>query len=143
MYPLLFRTVAVRLDPERAHHLAMRAIRTAGHVPGVSHAVRASWGRRPARAMPARRDGGPLDRPVPGVLGLAAGMDKDADTALGMDMLGFGFVEVGTVTAHAQPGNDRPRLWRHVPDRARAGCDLSTHDQRPKLLVNLGGTVVR
>src|SRR5690606_35647620 len=39
-------------------------------------------------------------------------------TVLGMDMLGFGFVEVGTVTALAQPGNERPRLWRHPDERA-------------------------
>ncbi|UNX53430.1 quinone-dependent dihydroorotate dehydrogenase [Georgenia sp. TF02-10] len=110
MYRLLFRTLAVRLDPERAHHLALAAIRGVARVPGLAGLVRATLGRRPARPAAV----GPLARPVPGVLGLAAGMDKDADAVLGMDMLGFGFVEVGTVTARPQPGNDRPRLWRHV-----------------------------
>ncbi|GAA1631516.1 quinone-dependent dihydroorotate dehydrogenase [Georgenia ruanii] len=118
MYPLLFRAVAVRLDPETAHRLAMRLIRTVSHVPVLSDAVRATLGRRPASPVPPAADGGPLARAVPGRLGLAAGMDKDADTVLGMDMLGFGFVEVGTVTALAQPGNERPRLWRHVDLRA-------------------------
>ncbi|MPV37644.1 quinone-dependent dihydroorotate dehydrogenase [Georgenia subflava] len=118
MYPLLFRALAVRLDPERAHLGAMRLIRAVARVPVLSDAVRATLGRRPARTVPSVDDGGPLARPVPGVLGLAAGMDKDADTVLGMDMLGFGFVEVGTVTALPQPGNDRPRLWRHVELRA-------------------------
>ena len=112
-YRLLFDSVLVRLDPERAHHLALRLIRTAAAVPGVSHAVRATLGRRPATAVRTT-----LGRDVPGVLGLAAGMDKDAATALGMDMLGFGHVEVGTVTAHAQPGNERPRLWRHPAEGA-------------------------
>lgn len=114
MYRLLFRTLAVRVDPERAHVLALRMIRTVSKVPVLSDAVRATLGRRPAVPVPADDAGGPLPRPVPGVLGLAAGMDKDADTVLGMDMLGFGFVEVGTVTARPQPGNERPRLWRHV-----------------------------
>ncbi|WP_043500718.1 quinone-dependent dihydroorotate dehydrogenase [Georgenia sp. SUBG003] len=114
MYRLLFRTLAVRVDPERAHLLALGAIRTVARVPVLSAAVRATLGRRPSHPVPAAADGGPLARPVPGVLGLAAGMDKDADTVLGMDMLGFGFVEVGTVTARPQPGNERPRLWRHV-----------------------------
>ncbi|WP_447925265.1 quinone-dependent dihydroorotate dehydrogenase [Georgenia muralis] len=118
MYQVLFRTVALRLDPERAHVLAMGLIRSAARVPGLAGTLRATLGRRPARPVPARSAGGPLARPVPGVLGLAAGMDKDADTVLGMDMLGFGFVEVGTVTAVAQPGNERPRLWRHVDRRA-------------------------
>ncbi|MFH5822998.1 quinone-dependent dihydroorotate dehydrogenase [Georgenia sp. AZ-5] len=118
MYPLLFRTVAVRLDPETAHHLAMGLIRTVSRVPGLSHAVRATLGRRPARPVTAVAEAGPFARPVPGLLGLAAGMDKDADTVLGMDMLGFGFVEVGTVTARAQPGNETPRLWRHPEMRA-------------------------
>lgn len=114
MYSLVFRLLAVRLDPERAHHLAMALIRGVARVPLLSHAVRATLGRRPRRPVTTPR----LPRAVPGVLGLAAGMDKDADTVLGMDMLGFGFVEVGTVTAVAQPGNDRPRLWRHVGLRA-------------------------
>ncbi|GAA4433022.1 quinone-dependent dihydroorotate dehydrogenase [Georgenia halophila] len=108
LYRLLYSGVAVRLDAERAHLLAMRLIRGVAAVPVLSDAVRATLGRRPDR--PVHVPG--LRRPVPGVLGLAAGMDKDASAVLGMDMLGFGFVEVGTVTAHAQPGNDRPRLWR-------------------------------
>lgn len=108
-YRLLFRTVLVRLDPERAHERALALIRLAGALPGLSHALRATLGRRPGAqvTVPA------LERQVPGLLGLAAGMDKDAATVLGMDLLGFGHVEVGTVTAHAQPGNERPRLWRH------------------------------
>jgi dihydroorotate dehydrogenase len=54
----------------------------------------------------------------PGPLGLAAGFDKDARATSGLGTLGFGFVEVGTVTARAQPGNPRPRLFRLPADRA-------------------------
>jgi len=113
LYGLLFRSVLVRADPERAHELALRLIRGVAATPVLSHAVRATLGRRPRTAVRT-----PLGRSVPGVLGLAAGMDKDAATVLGMDMLGFGHVEVGTVTAHPQPGNDRPRLWRHPAEGA-------------------------
>lgn len=118
LYHLLFRSVLVRIDPEDAHNRAMSAIRGAAAVPGLSHLVRATLGRRPARPVTTALGLSTLGRPVPGVLGLAAGMDKDARTVLGMDMLGFGHVEVGTVTAHAQSGNERPRLWRHPQDRA-------------------------
>ena len=54
----------------------------------------------------------------PGPLGLAAGFDKDARGVAGLSALGFGFVEVGTVTARAQPGNERPRMFRLTADRA-------------------------
>ena len=113
LYRLLFRTLLVRVDPERAHELALGLIRGVAAVPGLSHAVRATLGRRPAAPVRTR-----LGRAVPGVLGLAAGMDKDATTVLGMDMLGFGYVEIGTVTAHPQEGNERPRLWRHPAEQA-------------------------
>src|ERR1700722_9604980 len=54
----------------------------------------------------------------PGPLGLAAGFDKDARGTSVLGAIGFGFVEVGTVTAQAQPGNPKPRLFRLMADRA-------------------------
>ncbi len=54
----------------------------------------------------------------PSPLGLAAGFDKDATTFKGLATLGFGFIEVGTVTAQAQEGNGKPRIWRSPPQRA-------------------------
>lgn len=113
LYRLFFRSVLVHTDPEFAHHAAMTLIGVAGRTPVVHRLVRATLGRRPA-PVPDAADGGPFVRPVPGRLGLAAGLDKDATAILGLDALGFGFVEVGTLTPRAQPGNDRPRLWRHV-----------------------------
>ncbi|WP_152190440.1 quinone-dependent dihydroorotate dehydrogenase [Georgenia satyanarayanai] len=112
-YRLVFRSLLLRTDPERAHELALRLIRGVAATPVAAHAVRATLGRRPTHRVTTA-----LGRPVPGVLGLAAGMDKDARSVVGMDMLGFGHVEVGTITAHAQPGNDRPRLWRHPEEGA-------------------------
>src|ERR1700733_3434044 len=54
----------------------------------------------------------------PGPLGLAAGFDKDGEGVIGLAALGFGFVEVGTVTARAQPGNPKPRMFRFPAERA-------------------------
>jgi dihydroorotate dehydrogenase len=54
----------------------------------------------------------------PGPLGLAAGFDKDGEGVIGLAALGFGFVEVGTVTARPQPGNPRPRMFRFTDERA-------------------------
>ncbi|MCG7286772.1 quinone-dependent dihydroorotate dehydrogenase [Cellulomonas sp. ACRRI] len=110
MYGLLFRQVFSRLDPEQAHHLAFRAIRVASRVPVLNGALRAALTPPPAGAVRV------LGRTFPSAFGLAAGFDKNAVGVPGLTMLGFGFVEIGTVTAHAQPGNEAPRLWR-VLDR--------------------------
>lgn len=107
MYRLLFRTVFTHMDPEVAHHVAFGVIRAVGAVPGLSDAVHAILaGRRP---LPPVRVFG---RDVPGYVGVAAGFDKDASGVRGLTMLGFSHVEVGTVTAQAQPGNPKPRLRR-------------------------------
>lgn len=58
-----------------------------------------------------------FNRTVPGHVGLAAGMDKNATAIEGMDALGFAFVEIGTVTPEPQPGNEKPRMWRHSVER--------------------------
>ncbi len=104
-YQALFDHVLTRLDAERAHHLGFAAIRAA---------------RRVTQAYP-----GPATRPVnalgltfPSALGLAAGFDKNAVGIDALAALGFGHVEVGTVTAEPQPGNPRPRLFRLPADRA-------------------------
>ena len=107
-YRLLFDHAFTRVDPERAHHARFAAIRAAEPVARRVQQRRAPAG-RPVRAMG-------LD--FPHALGLAAGFDKDA---LGIDALaalGFGHVEIGTVTALPQPGNPRPRLFRLPADGA-------------------------
>jgi dihydroorotate dehydrogenase len=104
----------VRLVPaETAHEAALRAIRAAGRVPGAAHALHAWLG--PSDPVLRVRALG-LD--FPGPLGLAAGFDKDARGVAVLGAIGFGFVEVGTVTARAQPGNPKPRLARLPADRA-------------------------
>ena len=112
MYGFVFRHVFTRVDPERAHHLAFELIRAAGRVPAVASAV---------HAVVVRRSPPPVHvfgRDMPGHLGLAAGFDKDARAVAGLAALGFSHVEVGTVTAQAQPGNPRPRLRRVLESQA-------------------------
>lgn len=111
MYPLLFRTVLTRLDPEFAHHLGALVIRVAGVEP-VASLVRRFTAPSPAQKVHAL--GLEFDSPF----GVAAGFDKNVTMVGGLGALGFGHVEVGTVTALAQPGNPKPRLFRLVADRA-------------------------
>jgi dihydroorotate dehydrogenase len=112
MYGLLFRVVLRRLPAETAHRAGFALIRVAGAV-GAAGLLRRWLGPRdPVLRVRA------LGLEFPGPLGLAAGFDKDAHATGGLGALGFGFVEVGTVTALAQPGNPRPRLFRLTVDRA-------------------------
>jgi dihydroorotate dehydrogenase len=94
------------LDPERAHGLALRAVRS---VPALLA------GRR---APPAAEPVSLIGLTFPNRVGLAAGFDKSATAVDGLGQLGFGFLEIGTVTPKAQPGNPRPRIFRLPADRA-------------------------
>lgn len=111
MYALLFAHVLTRIDPERAHHLAFTVIRLIPRL-GLGGIVGRLTASRSSHSVHALG----LEFPTP--FGLAAGFDKDARGIQGLGVLGFGHVEVGTITAHPQPGNDRPRLFRLVADRA-------------------------
>jgi dihydroorotate dehydrogenase len=106
------------LDPEDAHRLTIAALR-AGLGPSAPS--------RPEPILATRLAG--LDLPSP--LGLAAGFDKDAQAPDALLRLGFGFVECGTTTPRAQPGNPRPRLFRLTEDRAvinRMGFNNQGHE---------------
>jgi dihydroorotate dehydrogenase len=103
-YDALFRHVATRVPAELTHRVGVTALRAAAPVlPGAALEA------RPVEAMGLR---------FANPLGVAAGYDKDAEGVLGLARLGFGAVEVGTVTARPQPGNPRPRLFRLPADRA-------------------------
>jgi dihydroorotate dehydrogenase len=112
MYTLIFNAALRRLDAERAHRLGFRLIRAAAAVPGAPAAGRRWLGPDPSLAVQA------LGLTFPGPFGLAAGFDKDAHGPDALAALGFGFVEIGTVTGRPQPGNPRPRLFRLPADRA-------------------------
>jgi dihydroorotate dehydrogenase len=111
MYATFFRLVLARLDPELAHELAFTVIRVLG-LPGIRSLVAAFAG--PPRGTGVQA----LGLTFPSAFGLAAGFDKNGRAIRGLGALGFGHVEIGTVTALPQPGNPRPRLFRLIPDRA-------------------------
>ncbi|HEV2766055.1 MAG TPA: dihydroorotate dehydrogenase (quinone), partial [Pyrinomonadaceae bacterium] len=112
LYRRLLRPLLFRLPPETAHEAALGALRLA-------------LGSESARRLAGRRFSsepfGPLERfglKFRNPVGLAAGFDKNGAAARELAALGFGFVEVGTVTNRPQPGNPRPRLFRLPLDRA-------------------------
>ncbi|WP_019585000.1 quinone-dependent dihydroorotate dehydrogenase [Deinococcus apachensis] len=113
MYRRLLKSALFRLDPEDAHHLTMRALGAASRVPVWPEAAR----RLSAPADP-RLAQTLWDRPFTSPVGLAAGLDKNGEAVPAFSALGFGFLEVGTVTPLAQPGNERPRLFRLPDDSA-------------------------
>ncbi|HCP04120.1 quinone-dependent dihydroorotate dehydrogenase [Halopseudomonas aestusnigri] len=101
MYDLL-RSLMFRLPAETSHDLALDMIGAAGRLRLAEKLV------RPVPAQPVEVMGLTFDNPV----GLAAGLDKNAVAVDGMAAMGFGFLEVGTVTPRPQPGNPKPRLFR-------------------------------
>jgi dihydroorotate dehydrogenase len=110
LYRAFFRAVLMRMDPEAAHHSAMTVIRALGATP-----LAAPLGSAMRRGATPRTVMG-IRFPTP--FGLAAGFDKNAVGVRGLGALGFGHVEIGTVTAHPQPGNPKPRLFRLPVDGA-------------------------
>lgn len=107
MYESILRPLLFRLDPERAHELAMGALSILERIPPLPRALR-RWAHAERPSLTIRVAG--LDFPNP--VGLAAGLDKDAQAVAGLFGLGFGSIEVGTVTPRPQRGNDPPRLFR-------------------------------
>ena len=147
MYRALFTLFFARMDPESAHHLAFGVIRRFPAF-GLGPIVERFTGPDPSLEVEA------LGLRFPSPFGVAAGFDKDGLAVVGLGRLGFGHVEVGTLTAIAQPGNDRPRLFRLLADRAlinrmgfnNGGADaaagrlsrLARRAHRPVLGVNIG-----
>ncbi len=107
----LFRSLLFRLDPEKAHAMTLQLIRLSGQIPPVGGLLRFRFAAPPC---PLHLFGLDFSNPV----GLAAGYDKDGLGWRGLACLGFGHIEVGTVTLKPQPGNPRPRLFRLVEDQA-------------------------
>jgi dihydroorotate dehydrogenase len=111
MYQRLYQHGIVRVDAERAHRLALRALTTASSLPGGLRSL-GHYAPEPDERLRLRV----WDLPFANPLGVAAGLDKDGEAVEGLIALGFGHVEVGTITLRPQPGNDRPRIWR-VPEQ--------------------------
>ncbi len=101
----LFRPFIFKLDPERAHNLAIKALKTNILPSNQKHTFKSL-------------NSSFLGKKISNPIGLAAGFDKDAEVYNSMYKLGFGFVEVGTVTPKSQHGNPKPRMFRLEKDRA-------------------------
>jgi len=148
VYRALIRPLLYLLPAERAHHFAFACLRWFAAIPGAKSLLRAVF--HSGRRSPAHVFG--LE--FPNRVGLAAGFDKDAIGFEALGAVGFGFVEVGTLTGHPQPGNPSPRLFRLPKDRAlvnRMGfnncgsADAVVRLERPRRTivgVNIGKTKV-
>lgn len=145
MYSLV-RPLLFALDPERSHDLTLSLLQDTWKLPGISTAVRRLYAQRtpslPVEVMGLR---------FPNPLGLAAGLDKEARCLGPLFDLGFGFLELGTVTPQAQAGNPKPRLFRlprHTALINRMGfnssgldkflANLTTQPRRGLIGINLG-----
>jgi dihydroorotate dehydrogenase len=112
MYPLI-KPILFKFDPEKVHYFVTRNLKRFNRFPGGAALSRQLW----------LVDDKRLEREVFGLkfknpVGLAAGFDKNGETIAEMANLGFGFVEVGTVTPLPQPGNPKPRMFRLPADAA-------------------------
>jgi dihydroorotate dehydrogenase len=102
MFYQLARSVMFQADAEKSHHFALRSMKLLQHTP-----LNVLWSQR-VESKPVTVAGIRFDNPV----GLAAGLDKNADCIDAFAAMGFGFIEVGTVTPRPQAGNDKPRIFR-------------------------------
>lgn len=111
IYPVLFTLLFARMDAERAHKIGFAVIKAKSAL-GFGGVMRAFTKPREDIAVTT------LGLTFPTPFGLAAGFDKGATGITALGNIGFGHVEIGTVTAVAQPGNPKPRLFRLIPDKA-------------------------
>jgi dihydroorotate dehydrogenase len=113
LYRFLLRPALFRLEPETAHRLTLRLLRLAGAVPLALPLLRRLFApEHPGRSVNA------FGLTFPNPVGLAAGYDKEGEAIPGLRSLGFGHLEIGTITPRPQPGNPLPRVFRLPPERA-------------------------
>ena len=113
LYRYMLRPALFRLEPESAHHLTLRLLRLAAAIPLVLPLLR--------RFFAPRQTGRPVNLfglTFPNPVGLAAGYDKEGEVIPGLSSLGFGHIEIGTITPRPQPGNPSPRIFRLPPEQA-------------------------
>src|SRR4051812_25762943 len=136
-YPSLIRPLLFRLDAEEAHELTVASLAL---MPAPVRALARGMTRVGDPALAQRLWGIEFANPV----GLAAGLDKDGVAIEALASLGFSHVEIGTVTAQAQPGNPRPRLFRLIDDEAvvnRMGFNNHGAERLERRLVRRYGQV--
>lgn len=113
MYKYIIKPLLFLLPPEKAHWTSLFILRLVCHIPGMKSIIRLLFSTRNSD----------LEKEVMGLkfrnpIGLAAGFDKNAQYIELMDLLGFGYIEIGTVTPKPQSGNPKPRLFRLSKDQA-------------------------
>jgi dihydroorotate dehydrogenase len=114
LYRNVLKPFLFRMDAENAHHLMIGSVKTAGRIPGMTAAFEGAWGVSEYPELAMDLWGMHFANPV----GLAAGLDKNGESVKGFSRMGFGFMEVGTVTPKPQSGNERPRAFRLPEDEA-------------------------
>ncbi|MBO9699165.1 MAG: quinone-dependent dihydroorotate dehydrogenase [Sporocytophaga sp.] len=113
MYKRILRPLLFQIDPEKVHHLTFDLVRFFFKIPGISLLFKLLY-----RVKDKRLERKVFGITFPNPVGLAAGFDKDARLFNELSCMGFGFVEIGTLTPKPQPGNDKPRLFRLREDEA-------------------------
>ena len=144
MYKSLIRPLFFKFDPEKVHYFTFDLLKIIFKIPGISGLVKSQFHLEDPR----------LEREVFGLkfknpVGLAAGFDKDAKLYKELDALGFGFVEIGTVTPKPQPGNEKKRLFRLKEDEAiinrmgfnNEGVEAAVSRLRSNKNVLIGGNI--
>ena len=132
LYPFA-RPFFFALDPETAHDLAFA---------GLDHAARFGLARLFAARLPATPVS-VMGITFPNRVGLAAGLDKNAQHLAGLATFGFGFIEAGTVTPRPQPGNPKPRMWRLPQANALINRLGFNNDGVERFLANLAKSSYR
>lgn len=113
LYKTLVKPLFFLFPPERAHHLTLSLLKIVLAIPGIGYAFRTAF-----RSSDPRLERTLFGLRFPNPVGLAAGFDKDGQHYRAMSALGFGFLELGTVTPRPQAGNPQPRLFRLPDDEA-------------------------
>ncbi len=140
MYKAFLRPVLFLVDPEKIHHFVFSFLKWSGKIPGVKSLLRLLYCYEDKR----------LEKKILGItfrnpVGLAAGFDKDAMLIDEAACLGFGFIEIGTLTPKPQPGNEKPRLFRLPSDQAlinRMGFNNRGAAEAAQRLTNRKSSVV-
>ena len=113
MYKIFIKPIFFLFQPETIHHLVFKTLKIINKIPGVSAIIKSVY-----TVNDKRLERNLFGLKFPNPVGLAAGFDKDAKLYDELGYYGFGFIEIGTLTPKAQPGNEKPRMFRLPNDEA-------------------------
>jgi dihydroorotate dehydrogenase len=145
MYKFLIKPFFFLFEPERIHHLVFKTIKILCLIPGVASIIKSIY-----VVNDKRLERNLFGLTFPNPVGLAAGFDKDAKLFDELGYYGFGFIEIGTLTPKAQPGNEQPRMFRLPEDEAlinrmgfnNGGVDAAVERlKKRKTTIIIGGNI--